>query len=131
MEDVQVVLNTVFRVFWAGLILIIAAGGLLWMQPAERPRLLQSISRGGWGTLGIIGTLVIILVLSWDFYFDSIHALFFAPGTWQFYNSDTLIRLYPQQFWFDTSMIMAVLTISAALVCGVLPSYYYARRPRK
>ena len=44
---------------------------------------------------------------------------FFEDGTWQFYYTDTLIRLYPEQFWFDASLTVGIMTTLTALIVGV------------
>jgi uncharacterized membrane protein len=44
------------------------------------------------------------------------HQLFFQPGSWTFDFSNTLIRLFPEKFWYD-----AVLTISSlSVIIGFL-----------
>jgi integral membrane protein (TIGR01906 family) len=123
MEDVKVVTRTAMRVLTISLIVFLICVGLLAYHPVSRPDLLRAIARGGWTTLGIIVLLLLTMGISWDFFFDSFHALFFEAGTWQFYTSDTLIRLYPQQFWFDSALVVGVLTLSGALLCIWLPRY--------
>lgn len=39
------------------------------------------------------------------------HELLFEPDTWYFPTSDTLIRLYPEQFWFDSALTIGGITI--------------------
>ncbi|MEO0599678.1 MAG: DUF1461 domain-containing protein, partial [Chloroflexota bacterium] len=53
---------------------------------------------------------------AWDFFFTQFHNVFFEQGTWRFYYSDTLIRLYPERFWFEASLVVGVLTVVGALV---------------
>ena len=53
--------------------------------------------------LGIIGA------TSWEWLFTTFHTTFFPQGNWQFRMSDTLIRLYPPQFWIDAAIAVAVL----------------------
>jgi len=67
-------------------------------------------------TIGIILAIVIIAVTSWETFFTTFHQLFFAGGTWQFEYSDTLIRLFPEQFWFDASLIIGGGTLLIALI---------------
>jgi uncharacterized membrane protein len=57
--------------------------------------------------------------------------MFFEAGTWQFYNSDTLIRLYPQQFWFDASLVIAAMTIGGALLCIAVPRWWLNREAQQ
>ena len=38
---------------------------------------------------------------------NALHDLLFPPGTWIFPFSDTLIRLFPEQFWRDALAALA------------------------
>lgn len=88
----------------------------------------KALNAGGWITIGILGTLLVFLAISFDKLFDYFHQLFFADGTWIFSQSSTLIRLFPFEFWRDAF----VLVIGFALIVGVLLVIVTKRRkPRK
>jgi integral membrane protein (TIGR01906 family) len=70
---------------------------------------------------------VIIAALSWDTFFTSFHSIFFASGTWQFEYSDTLIRLFPEQFWFDAAVTIGALTILGASLFWLISRRYLAQ----
>jgi integral membrane protein (TIGR01906 family) len=59
---------------------------------------------------------VLAAILSWDVFFTGFHTLFFQSDTWYFAYSDTLIRLFPEQFWFDAALLIGGLAIIEALV---------------
>ncbi|KAA9394746.1 DUF1461 domain-containing protein [Kocuria coralli] len=83
--------------------------------------LIRSAMRGAWVTLVLIVVLAVVAALAWQWFFATFHSLFFASGTWTFSLSDTLIRLYPTQFWIDAAATVGVLTILGAvlvLLCG-------------
>ena len=61
---------------------------------------------------------------------DGFHALFFEGDTWVFRTSDTLIRLFPEQFWFDAALTVAVLTVSGSLL-AMLVAWRMERRMSK
>lgn len=42
------------------------------------------------------------------------------PGTWTFAYSDSLIRLFPEKFWFDLGVIMSLLPLAAGIVVAGL-----------
>lgn len=128
MEDVKVVVQGAMLVLTISLILFVVGMGMLAYSPETRPRLLKVFMYGGASTLITIVILVILVFVSWDFFFDTFHALFFSEGTWQFYRDDTLIRLYPQQFWFDSSLAVGILTISGALTCILIPLWRLRRQ---
>ena len=44
----------------------------------------------------------------------------FADGSWTFSLDDTLIRLFPSQFWIDAGIAIAGLVLLASIVTLVL-----------
>ncbi len=79
-------------------------------------RLRMALMRGSMLTLGLIAAVAVVATMNWDFFFTGFHQLFFQNGTWYFAYSDTLIRLFPEQFWFDAALVIAGLSIFEALV---------------
>jgi hypothetical protein len=58
----------------------------------------------------------IFFAVAFDTAFASFHALFFRQGTWQFGPDSNLIRLFPEPFWFETSLLAGLsIVLSAAL----------------
>lgn len=85
-----------------------------------RSLLAKSIELATYFAVSIVVTIVLLATLNWDFFFTTFHSLFFANGTWLFEYSDTLIRLYPEQFWFDTAIAVGVITVGLALFCKII-----------
>lgn len=79
----------------------------------------HGIQRGGWLSVGIAGTIAIFAVVSFWQFFSFFHALFFASGSWMFYYSDTLIRLFPLRFWQDVFIFVGIILIGGGLVLGL------------
>jgi integral membrane protein (TIGR01906 family) len=115
MVDVQVVTQWAFGVGIVGGVLAAATGVVLWRR--DRARLRVALNVGARLTLGLIVAVVIFAVLGWEMFFTGFHSMFFADGTWYFLTSDTLIRLFPEQFWFDAALTIGGL---AAVEAGVL-----------
>lgn len=82
----------------------------------KRGRLNAALFRGALITLALIIAIVLGAILSWDVFFTGFHTLFFENDTWYFAYSDTLIRLFPEQFWFDAALLIGGLAIIEALV---------------
>jgi integral membrane protein (TIGR01906 family) len=118
MRDVKSVMQATFFIGVIGGILAAAVMFVLWRQ--ARLALRRSLRDGSLLTIGIIVTIVVLAITSWDVFFTSFHNLFFAQGTWVFLYSDTLIRLFPEQFWFDAALLIGSLTTFEALVIFVL-----------
>lgn len=79
------------------------------------PRALQ------WGsilTLALAGVLITYILINFDTFFLQFHQLFFAGDTFLFKFTDTLIRLYPVQFWSDVAIWIGVVTVVQALLLG-------------
>jgi integral membrane protein (TIGR01906 family) len=79
-----------------------------------------SLMRGSLLTICVIIGIIILAVTAWDLFFDAFHGLFFAEGTWRFYYSDTLIRLYPEQFWLDASLVIGFLVTISAFAIAII-----------
>lgn len=115
MADVKAVAQTAFG--WHTVLGIPLVGAILWLGlSAERRAILRrSLVYGGMVTLASVVALAIGVALNWDTFFEGFHRLFFESGTWRFEYSDTLIRLFPERFWFDAALTIGGLTISAEL----------------
>lgn len=116
MEDVKVVTQIAYLV-----LVIVGAITLalsVWMsrRPEWRKVFQQGIFNGAALTLGLVVMIVAGAVIAWDVFFTSFHQMFFADGTWVFLFSDTLIRLFPEQFWFDAALVIGTLTVTGAVV---------------
>ncbi len=79
-----------------------------------------ALMRGALLTLATLASLVVLAVASWDLIFTGFHRLLFESGTWYFAYSDTLIRLFPEQFWFDAVLFLGGMTAAQALLLLVL-----------
>jgi integral membrane protein (TIGR01906 family) len=114
MRDVKTVTQYAYLSAFIGGILALLIMTYFWRS--NRPALWSALLNGSRLTIGIILAIVIIAVTSWETFFTTFHELFFAGGTWQFEYSDTLIRLFPEQFWFDASLIIGGGTLLVALI---------------
>jgi integral membrane protein (TIGR01906 family) len=116
MRDVKVVTQLAYLVaVIAGLIGLFS---IFWLgkDPSTRRDLYAGLFHGSLLTLGMIGAIVLAAIVNWDFFFTGFHTLFFESGTWRFAYSDTLIRLFPEQFWFDAALLIGGMTTLSALV---------------
>ncbi len=120
MEDVKVVTRIAyFMLFFLGVSTGIITLYLL-RQHNWRQWLRDGLFQGALLTLLIIGVVVALALFAWNIFFDSFHALLFEAGTWRFAYSDTLIRLFPEQFWLDSALVTGGLTAIGALVILLL-----------
>jgi len=114
MRDVKAVTQYAFAAAVIGWLFALLIIYYFWRS--NRPALHSTLLNGSRLTIALILAIVIIAITSWDTFFTAFHGLFFAGGTWQFEYSDTLIRLFPEQFWYDASLIIGGATLLVALV---------------
>lgn len=120
MADVKVVTRRAFQLLAVGSGFTILLGLGIWFTRDKRPVFLQGLFLGSAFTLVLIGCVAVAAIIAWDSFFTTFHELFFESGTWRFAYSDTLIRLFPQQFWFDTALTVGILTaIWAFIILGL------------
>ncbi|HLF91577.1 MAG TPA: DUF1461 domain-containing protein [Anaerolineales bacterium] len=73
------------------------------------------------GSVRLLLTLVIglLAVVAWQAWFVAFHEVFFAPGSWTFNYTHTLIRLFPEKFWFDAALTIASLSLTGGLLLAL------------
>ncbi len=115
MEDVKILVSQMLNIWWililVWLILLVWAWRGKWMKDY-----ILSISNGGWFTLAIIATLLLLVFIDFDSLFTTFHQIFFQGDTWLFYYSDNLIRLFPMRFWRDAFIFTGGITLLLALL---------------
>jgi len=119
MHDVRVLTGNIYL---AQVVLLIAAAVaviVLTRQPETRAAAPAALRPGAIITIVLLVALVFFVLTGFDTFFTDFHHVFFTGDTWEFSFSDTLIRLYPPQFWFDAATVIGVATIVEAIVLGV------------
>jgi integral membrane protein (TIGR01906 family) len=66
----------------------------------------------------IIGALVAMSLVDFELFFTAFHQVLFEEGTWTFWETDTLIQLYPLAFWAD-----AMWKLGAVILVGLGMAY--------
>jgi integral membrane protein (TIGR01906 family) len=125
MQDVKSVVQAFLNIWYIALAALILLG--IWAWRAQWMKAYsQGLRRGGWlmcilaFALGIIATVGASGSgdLFWQF-FSTFHGLFFEGSSWLFPDSDTLIRLYPLQFWQDAVLYIGVISAVGGLVLAI------------
>ncbi|MEM7114038.1 MAG: TIGR01906 family membrane protein [Chloroflexota bacterium] len=119
MIDVKDLTDAIRRIWWITAVIVI--GGLIYLlaQPALRLAGFRAIHHGGWATVIALAAIALFIVVGWSFFFVFFHELLFPPGTWTFSYSDSLIRLFPERFWFDVGVIIS----GGALLMGIIVTF--------
>ena len=118
MADVKAV---ILSTFGAGtLLILLALIAVIYLKRRHNGGVRRGLFAGSIVTLAIIIGLGSLAVLGWEQFFTEFHRIFFANGTWTFSLQDTLIRLFPGQFWVDAGIVIGGLVLLASLVTLIL-----------
>lgn len=116
MLDVKILADQI-RFIWIVAMLVVVVGTLIMVTKPELAYYgWRTVMYGGVATVVILLAIALFILLAWDIFFVQFHELLFPPGTWTFAYTDGLIRLFPEQFWFDVGVIMS----GGALLLGIL-----------
>ncbi|MGC8782496.1 MAG: DUF1461 domain-containing protein, partial [Anaerolineae bacterium] len=116
MMDVKRFTDMLWRVQYAAGALALAGLIVLLARPATRLAGYRAIFWSGATTTGSLLFLALFVLLSWRMFFVVFHELFFPPGTWMFNYDTSLIRLYPDRFWFDAGTLITLGVLGAGIV---------------
>jgi integral membrane protein (TIGR01906 family) len=124
-DDVINLWRRASRVGYSALILLVALGLWAW-RGGWWSGYRFAVGRGGLMTLFLMGAVILLVAVAFGVLFVGFHQIFFPPGTWQFFYSDTFIRLFPERFWRD--IFLAVGGIAVGF--GLLVWYLFLKRLR-
>jgi integral membrane protein (TIGR01906 family) len=120
MDDVQRVYRGVGVAGIIAAAVWLGAAAALLVLDRSRMGLARALVSGSAVTLAILVALGVYMALDWTSFFTSFHNLFLASGSWTFEWSDTLIRLFPIQFWIDIATLIVGLVVGGAILLGAL-----------
>lgn len=129
MIDVKNMADTMKRIAYAAGAIVFVGLAILLIPRHSRHYGWRTLMLAGLATVIALGAIALFILIAWPIFFVQFHELLFPPGTWTFAYSDSLIRLFPEQFWFDIGVLITVTT----LVLGVLVAlvgYLMSRRSR-
>jgi integral membrane protein (TIGR01906 family) len=129
MVDVKVVMRAAFWVHGICALLGLVAATLLWKRPGGRFAVLRAVYQGCVALFFSLAAVGVLAYTSFDLFFVIFHRLFFQGDSWLFAYSDTLIQLFPVQFWMDATAALAVLAVAGSALVGVV-AYALSRRVR-
>ncbi|WP_331460940.1 TIGR01906 family membrane protein [Arthrobacter sp. zg-Y179] len=128
MADVKTVLTVAFIA--AMVMAVLSLFAALYLHRRSPGGIRRSLFSGAVLTLVLVAALVVLAVLGWEQFFTQLHTIFFANGNWTFRLDDTLIRLFPAQFWMDAGITIAALVLLTCIVVLVCCWPTRARRER-
>jgi integral membrane protein (TIGR01906 family) len=118
MADVKLVILSAFGA--GALLALISIAAVIYLRRRTPGGVRRGLFAGSIVTLVIIIGLGALAALGWQQFFTEFHRIFFASGSWTFALEDTLIRLFPGQFWIDAGIVIAALVLVTAVFTLVL-----------
>lgn len=118
MADVKVVILSAFG--GGALLILLSIIAIIYLRRRSTGGVRRGLFAGSIISLVLIVGLGVLGVLGWQQFFTDFHRIFFANGTWTFAVDDTLIRLFPSQFWIDSAIVIAALVLLTALITLIL-----------
>jgi integral membrane protein (TIGR01906 family) len=117
MQDVGGLVRLLALLEAGALVMLLVSGRWLRAERTRRGRLLLRAAAGvGVGAM----VLAALFAVSFDTAFAAFHALFFKSGTWQFGPDSNLLRIFPEPFWFETTLLAGASIVLAALLAAWL-----------
>lgn len=117
--DVKNLTDAIRRLAWvAGVVLALSLAGLFYWRET-RPLAYRAGMQGGLMTMMVLSGVIGVIVFGWPWFFTRFHELLFPPGTWTFAGDTGLIRLFPEQFWFDFGAILSTAVLLEGMTVAV------------
>ncbi|MGA2111708.1 MAG: TIGR01906 family membrane protein [Anaerolineales bacterium] len=106
MSDVKGVVHGAL-ILWV-VSLIVALASVLYLSRKDAAKMARSVQYGAVLTIVLLAGILALVTLAWDQFFVDFHHLFFQGNSWLFSYSDSLIRLFPVQFWQDCFLTLGI-----------------------
>jgi integral membrane protein (TIGR01906 family) len=119
MADVRAVLQAILRAWQIAFVIFILLSIRL-LRQREWTTLAMALQRGGIVTSALVLSIALLALFAWQVWFDLFHRFFFEAGSWLFSFSDTLIRLFPLQFWSDATFTITLLSLAVGLFTALV-----------
>ncbi|MFC2066814.1 TIGR01906 family membrane protein [Chloroflexota bacterium] len=131
LRDVKGLIWLDYRFLLGTLIYVLGCAGVrLWRK--DRRQLARDLVYGNGLTLALMLLLGLGALLDFDRLFLQFHLISFANEFWMLDPSrDYLIMLFPQGFWYDAFLFIALATVVGAIILGGMGGGYLAFQRRK
>jgi len=127
MADVRRLLGQALRLQLIAVSVLLALGIALRRSSRWRTVVPRGLQVGALMTFAIALLAVPVILLGFDDFFVQFHSVFFSGDTWRFSTTDTLLRLYPEAFWQDTSQLAAGIVGLQAVIVSVVATWWLRR----
>jgi integral membrane protein (TIGR01906 family) len=128
LKDVKGLFQLVYKVLLGTGIYALLYIGVTWARRQDRRRLAKGLLFGGGLTLLLMLVLGLVIAFDFDQFFLEFHLLSFANDFWELNPAtDYLIMMFPDGFWFDATLFIALGTGAMAIILGGLGWWRYKK----
>jgi integral membrane protein (TIGR01906 family) len=120
MVDVKHVTDGIGRLNRLAALVVLGGMAILLLSAGTRPVAFRALFQGGLLTMFVLLAIGLFILLAWSTFFVEFHELLFPPDTWSFAYSDSLIRLFPEKFWFDFGVLLSLLAFLLGALATVV-----------
>jgi integral membrane protein (TIGR01906 family) len=118
LADVKRVMKGAFIIHTTSALTVAAALVLLCLRAETRKRVPFYVFLACVVLAAMLLMTAFVVYFNFDWFFITFHHLFFEGDSWLFPTTDTLIQLFPPQFWIDAALKYALLTLAEAVLMG-------------
>jgi len=129
MVDVKVLLGKAIALDLVLALLLVASVGILLASKETKDRIAAYLLAGSLVAPALAISALVVVPLQFQWFFVEFHHVFFEGETWLFPRSDTLIQLFPEQFWFNALQAWLLLVVAESVVLAI-GAYVWRRRRR-
>jgi integral membrane protein (TIGR01906 family) len=129
MVDVKVLLGKAIALDVVLALLLVGSAATLAVTKETKDRAPGYLLAGSLVAPALAITALVVVPLQFQWFFVEFHHVFFEGETWLFPRSDTLIQLFPEQFWFNALQAWLLLVVAESVVLAIA-AYLWGRRRR-
>jgi integral membrane protein (TIGR01906 family) len=134
LRDVKHLFQITFRVEELSIAYVFTyvVGVFIWAREGSLRRLATQVLAGSLLAIAVILALGAVALLGFDRAFEEFHLIAFNNDFWRLDpRTDHLIQMFPQDFWFDASMLVGLLTLAEAAVLALASGLYLGLTRRR
>jgi integral membrane protein (TIGR01906 family) len=134
LRDVKDLFQITFRVQEIGIAFVFTyvVGVFIWAREGSLRRLATQVLAGSLVAIAVILALGGVALLGFDRAFEQFHFIAFNNDLWRLDpRTDHLIQMFPEDFWFDVSMLVGLLTLAEAAVLALASGLYLGLTRRR
>lgn len=118
--DVKSVMNALWRAYAISTLVVGASLAVLFLRRRTRALAADALLAGGLSSAAALVVLIVLVFFGWSVLFTEFHQVFFPAGSWTFPYDSSLIRLFPEKFWYDGGVLLVGGALTAAFTAAAL-----------